>query len=440
MNPRADDCTPALRDDLKAYRDRELPLARRLAVGRHVNRCASCRQEVTAMEQIGNELRAGDAGALDPNLRARLLESIPDAAGQEPVSGGAREPFWRRQPLTTFGITAAAVAAWFVVAPLVSVAPANRSRDTRAFTTPPSYAPGHSSPIALPTDAAEKPGRRLAARPAAPGQAESAAGAGYPGAPVPESRQVVADEAPTAAPLPAFERKVRKEGSLTVEVAKLEDSSDAVEKMVRDAGGFIASNNLSTGENGGKYAELTTRVPVDRFEGILGRVAKLGEVKAKQVTGEDITEETGDSEQAEQVLADEARAAQEQMDATRRGTKDEWRRRQELRALRVQLAQTRARLQRLRKDAALATITVSLQEKPKPAKVEPKASGFLGDMTEAGRAAVLTFQTAARLPVVLLIWILAYAPLWIPLAIVYRFARRAQDERQAGGGGTARNV
>jgi hypothetical protein len=229
---------------------------------------------------------------------------------------------------------------------------------------------------------------------------------------------------------PAAERKVRKEASLTLAVAKVEEASNTVEALVKDAGGFVASNNLSTLDGGSKAAQLAVRVPVDRFESVLGRLSRLGEVTAKSVTGEDITEQVSDAEQAEQVLGGDVRATEAELKARERDARDVWRRQQEIRNLRIQLAQTRARLALLRKQSALSAITITLEEKkPKAIAVRPPRDGFLADMAEAGRAAVTTFQTAARLPVVLLIWVLAYAPLWVPLLIVYRVLARGQQQR-----------
>ena len=53
------------------------------------------------------------------------------------------------------------------------------------------------------------------------------------------------------------------------------------------------------------------------------------------------------------------------------------------------------------------------------------------EMGDTGRAAVNSFLNAARIPVLLLIWILAYAPVWVPLAIGVRYASRAHKKSVA---------
>src|SRR5437016_12886910 len=80
-------------DELKAYVDGELPMARKLSVRSHVAKCPACREEVTAMEQMGNELRMGDAGGLDTALKAKIMDGIPEA---EANTAPRR---WRPKPL-----------------------------------------------------------------------------------------------------------------------------------------------------------------------------------------------------------------------------------------------------------------------------------------------------------------------------------------------------
>ena len=71
------DCD-ALREDLKAYLDGELPLLRRLAAGRHLARCAACREELAMTRRIGNELRDADEGRADVEVAHPADEAVTD--------------------------------------------------------------------------------------------------------------------------------------------------------------------------------------------------------------------------------------------------------------------------------------------------------------------------------------------------------------------------
>jgi len=73
--------------------------------------------------------------------------------------------------------------------------------------------------------------------------------------------------------------------------------------------------------------------------------------------------------------------------------------------------------------ARLSTISVSLTEKAKRAAIAPAPqSGFMSDLGATNKAASAAFQAAIRVPVILVIWVLAFSPLWIPLVILYRYA------------------
>ena len=87
------------------------------------------------------------------------------------------------------------------------------------------------------------------------------------------------------------------------------------------------------------------------------------------------------------------------------------------RRLRIRTAQARARLELLRRIAALSSIEIVLQEKPPV----PGQTGLLQEMGTTGHDALASFLLAVRIPLNLLIWILAYAPIWLPLLLLYRY-------------------
>ena len=233
-----------------------------------------------------------------------------------------------------------------------------------------------------------------------------------------------------AADLPSTLRRVHKEARIGVGVARVEDSSEAVEAMVKSAGGFVLSNALTTGGNGLKSANLSLRVPVGQFETVLSRIAKLGTVRSKNVAGEDITERFSDADQAERVLNSELSVKESMLQAALQREKEaqkkkdsyrvSWQQRADVRQLRIQAAQARARLELLKKVSELSNIEVELNEKPAP----PQAAGFTEELGRTSREAFASFAIAVRVPINILIWILAYAPLWLPLILIYRFATK----------------
>jgi hypothetical protein len=223
----------------------------------------------------------------------------------------------------------------------------------------------------------------------------------------------------------SLQRRVHKTASITVQVGDLESNTAAVEQMTKNVGGYIANNNLETGGDGLRRSMLTIKVPVAQFETVVDKIGKLGLIQSKQVSGEDITARVSDAEQAKTVLANQL--AQQVERLKRAKDQDKPLQRHEARLIQIQLAQARARYNMLNKLATLSTITVQLQEKPggRPAP----ASGFMDGLNETKHAATEAFMSALRIPLMILMWILAYSPLWIPLLLIYRFASRTYLRR-----------
>ncbi len=226
---------------------------------------------------------------------------------------------------------------------------------------------------------------------------------------------------------PVQGRSVKKTAEITIVVRNLEPSSDNVENMVRESGGYVANNQLTTDEYGTKQATLEVRVPVTLFDQMIGKFARLGDLKSKHVTGEDLTEQMSDEKQAQRVLSDEVEDTKARLNEAR-SRSDKRREGQNLKDLKVEIAQAEGRLELLKKEAKLSTITVNLSEKSKtPAPV--KTGGFMDEMGETGRNALASLSNAARIPILALIWLAAYAPVWVPLAIAYRYAAKAHRRR-----------
>jgi hypothetical protein len=466
----------AFRDDLKAYADGELPLARRVAVRAHVSRCADCKQELMEMERITEAMKKQGITAsatLAPDLRARLLSRLEGVKPEAP----ATPPLWKRQPLMVFGGGGAAVlASALVFALMYGPAQQNASFGRSAEVAPPSEsvmkvaAKESSGPVEGLLQNERRQVDAVTATRVSDGDALKAANRDRSMAVPAAPPAVAASNAPvqvaqlqaeprakqTEAPVPAAaangitpydaatktlakdeetalvdDRQVHREASLGVAVDTLEASSDKVEEMVKAAGGYVASNNLTTDTNGYKSAQLTVRVPVKEFDAILSSISKLGDVQSKNVTGEDITEQVSDVTSDEQVLVDEVDKVGKQVQEQRMSDKRTDQKEAELRQLQLQLARTRARLGLLRKMAALSTINVSLTEKAKKAAVAPDQPGWLHDLRETNRAAMVAFQSAVRVPIVMVVWILAFSPIWVPLILAYRWASIKSMARQA---------
>lgn len=428
-------------NDLKAYLDGELPLLRRWKVQFHLRQCSTCREEVQTMTQISHDLQADESTkSLSPQLRERILENLPaarPAERQTPTKSKIPPQIWN-YGLAFCLILFVGVGSLTLMGRRVSNT--FNSASAQLDDGPTSYTAEDRAPIFENGNA-----QKGVVRGESPSAANSpvlrtdkalAENSIYKdkltrrAAPYAGASSAAAPSSGGTSNLPAALRKVHKEGRLAVAVDDIEAQSAAAEQSVRAAGGYIVSNDLSTGTDNRKSARLDLRVPVGRFDSMVIELSGLGEVRAKQVTGEDITEQFSDSQQAKNVLTNELTTRELQLkealarvEAAQKKKKymaDPWELRAEVRRLRVETSQVRARFELMRKLSDLSAITLDLKEK----SLTP-TGGFSQEMGETVRSAGDTFLVAARLPIKLFIWIFAFAPLWLPLLIAYKiFTRR----------------
>jgi anti-sigma factor RsiW len=126
---------------LKSFLDRELPLWRQLAVRLHLARCASCREDLRAMRQIGDELRGQAIDPLDPKLKTRILASVQE------ITPVPTPPMHIRRPVLIWvGGAAALLLLASVTASRMRFAPMSLSGSSRAADSPAAMSNSVSEP------------------------------------------------------------------------------------------------------------------------------------------------------------------------------------------------------------------------------------------------------------------------------------------------------
>jgi len=402
--------SPVIAGDIKAYVDRELSIYRRLAIAAHLKRCDICRQEIQEMEQIASTLKAAQAPAsLAPDQRLRLLAHLATSAPHREAMSPVRVSS-RRRTITFVEVGICTAICATLVAILFPVFSKAREK-ARSVSNRHQFG---LAQIGYTQDYDEA------------FTVNGLAPASHHGTTI-VSGAIHADPIGSA----VDGRQVHKDGSIAVAVDHLEAVSDRVEEMVKSTGGYVASNDLSTDASGYKAAELVVRIPVAQFEEMMKAFGKLGDVTAKSISGEDITEKLSDADQRASVLTDDVEASAQKLRGFHGSERENRLRESDLREAKIELAQARARLDLLRKMARLSTIHISLAEKAKRTSAAPLQPGFLGELRETSRAASAAFAVAIRVPIVLIIWVLAFSPLWLPAVILYRYASARSLARQA---------
>jgi phosphoribosyl-ATP pyrophosphohydrolase len=161
------------------------------------------------------------------------------------------------------------------------------------------------------------------------------------------------------------ESLVIRNANLSIVVKDPAESSDRIQSLAEELGGFVVSSNVyqtTYGISDAKTvsASMTIRVPADRLDEALERIEEEAiEVTSKQVTGEDVTKEYTD-------LASKLRnleAAEEQlrkiMDSSTK-TEDVLATFRELSSVREQIEITKGQMQYYEDSARLSMINVDL--------------------------------------------------------------------------------
>jgi hypothetical protein len=96
----------------------------------------------------------------------------------------------------------------------------------------------------------------------------------------------------TSTPRDRVARKLIRSGQITISLADLEGATDAVERIVTEAGGYVEQSHVAEESR----ARLQCRVPAARLEATMDAIGALGDERYRSVSAEDVTEEYADLE------------------------------------------------------------------------------------------------------------------------------------------------
>jgi hypothetical protein len=371
-------------NDLKAFLDGELDAA---AAGTMQSRIQSDGSLAAA---------AADFRLLSSSLGA--LSVGPRVTGREKVMEAIRTP---RVFVFPWKFAAACASAVLLVAFVANL-------QKRGF-----VATGVESEVAAPL--AEKVGATGGAEMPAPAEQapRSDAGAGFK-----SEEEVARNGSDNAEPMPStvapedFQRKVIRTGALAVRVDSVEEAETKVTDYVDSLRGYI--ENASSQNLNGTTPSMTmvVRIPQSKYSEAMATFEKLGTRLSKDSQASDVTQQVVDldarlknlrtQEETYRAILRSANKVGEIVDVQER-----------ISAIRGEIESMQAQRDALSKLAALATINLRLQQRP-PVE-DAVSSGWIED---AWNSATTALGGALRSLSVMGIWILVYAPIWIPLAIV----------------------
>jgi hypothetical protein len=154
------------------------------------------------------------------------------------------------------------------------------------------------------------------------------------------------------------DRKVIRSGELVVSVDSPEGSSAEIERLIKDAGGFV-DRSMTTKESS---VWLTCRVPATRLDQIMDSIASLGKEERRSVSATDVTEQYADLEtRLRNDLA--LRERLRQLLNRARGVEDVLAIEKELNRIQSEIETMQARFDHLKSDVELSTLSVTLERK-----------------------------------------------------------------------------
>ena len=215
------------------------------------------------------------------------------------------------------------------------------------------------------------------------------------------------------------DRKIVKEGYMTLEVGNITETMDEVAEMADELNGYVVSSYKHEYERG-VSGRIIIRVPSEKFEEAFERLRQLAvAVPYETTTAKDVTEEYVDLEaQLSNLLATEAQylALLEKAETVEEMLKVQ----KELSNVRGQIEQIEGRMKYLEQTSETSLIEIDLQETKGLA--EPwSASAVL-------KAAVRGLTTFGRGLATVLIWLGIFCWAWVPPLVIWlRRRRRAKS-------------
>lgn len=223
------------------------------------------------------------------------------------------------------------------------------------------------------------------------------------------------DEAPQA------EQSVIQTGSISIEVPDPAEAADEVSEVAKDLDGRVESQSVSgSGDDGARNAQLTLRVPADRFDDAFDALAAIGTVTTQERSATDVTTEHVDLQARVEALEASVDRLTELMSSS--GSTGELieaeaalsERQQELDGLRAQL-------EALEDQVDLATVQVSLDAR---SALPGGPSNFWEGLVAGFDSLVSTGSGSLVVIGILLPWLVLAGVIALIIVLIVRSARR----------------
>ncbi len=234
--------------------------------------------------------------------------------------------------------------------------------------------------------------------------------------------QTVADVSQSGEEAPQRTQQLIKKARITIIVDSLDQSVDAVEQIINQQKGYLLSLEETQLDNSYSRPSATVqmRVPQNLLETTLSQLAKLGTVKSRNITTEDVGEQIVDVQARLSNLRRTESNLQKIMDKSG-SVKDILSVSKELSNVRGQIERITAQLKSLQNQVAYSTVTLNLEAAVSSTGNQP---GLPSQIQDAWNNSTRSFGSFTVGLMKLGIWLVVYTPYLLILVAAGYFLKR----------------
>jgi hypothetical protein len=219
--------------------------------------------------------------------------------------------------------------------------------------------------------------------------------------------------APTA-DTPGVARKIIYDAQVSVVVDSVEPTAKRVAKLVQDARGYVAEQNVTGSPGTLRAMHWRIRVPVEQFDQFVESLVSLGELERNNRTSQDVTEQYYDIEARIKNKKVEEQTLNKILQERSGKLEDVLKIEIELSRVRGEIEQLEGKIRVLANLTSLATLTLDAREREKYEPAPPVVASF---PTQIGRAWDNSIQRAVDIGKAVILFVVG-AAIWVPFWIV----------------------
>jgi len=217
------------------------------------------------------------------------------------------------------------------------------------------------------------------------------------------------------APLAYQSRQVIRKADLDIRVENVEKAERAANAIIDKVGGYTDSASSTDLASTHPELTMTARIPVATFDTTIAKFEALGVRLSKTINSEDVTGHIVDMDAQLKTLRIQADIYRNMLKG-RTQLSEVFEIQQQLTQVQTQIEDIDSRRKTEAGQAALSTVTLKLEQNG----VVSLATTDPGWMAQSWAASTSGASGALRAVTVVGMWILCFAPFWIPLALVVR--------------------